>query len=107
MRRLLHTATALSAPALLALLPALLTACGGGISDAEMDALQSQIRTEFKKKNETVTTFLMSKDTRYQVSGLIYVNAETVMGVRSYYSTCLATIEPQSRQFTWHCDAVP
>jgi len=103
----LQTARQLGAAALLILSATLLAACGGGISEDEMAGLQSQIQTEFKKKNESVRTFALSKDDRYQVSGMIYVDAETVMGVRTYYSTCLATMEPQSRQFTWHCDAVP
>jgi len=72
-----------------------------------MEDLKAQITADFKKKDQTVTTFLLSKDSAFQVSGLIHVDVETTMGVHTYYSTCLATMDPDSRKFTWHCDAVP
>jgi hypothetical protein len=90
-----------------ALVSLVLAGCGDGIKGAEIDALQARIKAEFKGRNQTVTTFLLSKDGPFQVSGMIYVDVETVMGVRTYYSTCLATMEPESRRFQWHCDAVP
>jgi len=72
-----------------------------------MDDLKAQITAQFKKKDQTVTTFLLSKDSSYQISGLIHVDVDTVMGAHTYYSTCLATMDPDSRRFDWHCDSVP
>lgn len=89
------------------LLTLFLAACQSGIKDAELDDLKAQIKAEFKKKDQTVTTFLLSKDSGSQVSGMIHVDVETPMGIKTYYSTCLATMDPDSRKFDWHCDSVP
>ena len=89
------------------LLALILAGCQNGIKDAEMDDLKAQVTAEFKKKGQSVTTFLLSKDSSFQVSAMIHVDVETAMGARSYYSTCLATMNPDSLKFDWHCDSVP
>lgn len=97
----------LRVPLFLCLLTLFLAACQGRVKDAEVDDLKVQIKSEFKKKDQVVTTFLLSKDSSFQVSGMIHVDVETAMGVHTYYSTCLATMDPDSRKFDWHCDSVP
>ncbi|HYA65528.1 MAG TPA: hypothetical protein VEE84_02485 [Burkholderiaceae bacterium] len=89
------------------LLALILAGCQNGIKDAEMDDLKAQITAELKNKGQSVTTFLLSKDSSFQVSGMIHVDVETAMGARTYYSTCLATMNPDSRKFDWHCDSMP
>jgi len=89
------------------LLALFLAGCQNGINDAAMDDLKAQITAEFKKKGQSVTTFRLSKDSSFQVSGMIHVDVQTAMGARTYYSTCLATMNPDSRKFDWHCDSVP
>jgi len=107
MRSALRTVASLREAALLCLLAVCLVGCHSGVKDADMDDLKAQIKAEFKKKHQTVTTYLLSKDSSFQVSGLIHVDVETAMGVRTYYSTCLATMDPDARKFDWHCDSVP
>ena len=102
-----RTVASLRAAALFCLLAVILAGCQDGVKDTEMDDLKSLIKAEFRKKDQTVTTFLLSKDSSLQVSGLIHVDVETTMGVHTYYSTCLATMDPDSRKFDWHCDSVP
>jgi hypothetical protein len=86
---------------------ALLASCSAGVSAAEMERLQAEMQAAFQHKGQKVTSFKLTSDSSTQVSGMIYVEVPTPAGNRTFYTTCLAKIEPASRHFNWHCDSVP
>ena len=90
-----------------ALLLVLLGACGNGVRDADIDVLKAQITKAFKKKNQTVTEMVLTRDSAYQVSGMIHVKIESSMGERIFYTPCVASMDPTSRDFSWKCESVP
>jgi len=99
-----------SRPAVLAaciLMALSLSGCLGGATDAEVAQLQDSMSSAFHKRGQKVTKFLLSKDSRYQVSGMIYVDIESATGTRSFYTTCLATMNESTRKWDWHCDGLP
>jgi len=65
------------------------------------------ITGEIKNKGPSVMSFLLSRNSSFQVSGMIRVDVQTAMGARTYYSACLATMNPDSGKSDWHCDSVP
>lgn len=91
----------------IALLFVLLAGCGKGFHDADINAVEQEIKTEFGKRALRVTSFDFTKDSDYQISGLVTVQMETSMGVRDFFTPCVATMDPSSRHFTWKCESVP
>jgi hypothetical protein len=91
----------------LALSPVLVGGCGSGVTDAEIRDLQADIAATFKKRDQTVTEMFLTRDSAYQVSGMIYVRVDSVTGGRVFYTPCLATMDPQTRHFNWKCESVP
>jgi hypothetical protein len=91
----------------MALLLLLVGGCGNGVRDADIDALKAQITKAFKKKDQTVTEMFLTRDSAYQVSGMIHVKVESPMGERIFYTPCAASMDPTSRDFSWKCESVP
>jgi len=82
-------------------------ACSGGATDADVDRLRSEMSSAFHQRGQKVVRFQISKDSRFQVSGMIFVDIESPTGTRSFYTTCLATMSEASRKWDWKCDGLP
>lgn len=87
-------------------LTAALVACDA-VGDADMERLKEDIAATFRRRQQTVTEFRLTRDSRYQVSGMIYVQIQYSDGPRTFYTPCIANMDPKTRKFTWQCEKVP
>jgi hypothetical protein len=83
-----------------------LAACDA-VFDSDMANLKADMQETYRHRNQKISKFLLTRDTRYQVSGMIYVDIEYLDGVKTYYTPCVAKMDPVTRKFTWSCDKVP
>jgi outer membrane PBP1 activator LpoA protein len=85
----------------------LLAACSGQVADADMERLQAEMKASYKQHAQKIVLFKLSSDSATQVSGMIHVQFAAEGETHTFYTTCLAKLDPSSRKFDWHCDAVP
>lgn len=85
----------------------LLGACGGMVSDADIQVLQQEMLKTFAQRGQKVVDFKLTPDSSTQVSGTIHVAIEMQGSTRVFFTTCLARIDPSSRKWDWRCDSVP
>ncbi len=77
-----------------------------GFHDAEIAKVKKEISEEFARRNWKVTDMALSRDSQYQLSGVVTYEHDTPMGVRSHATQCSATMERDSRRTSWKCEKV-
>ena len=84
----------------------MLAACDA-VFDTDMANLEADMQDSFRRRHMKISKFMLTRDSRYQVSGMIYIDVEFLDGVKTFYVPCVAKMDPQSRHFTWSCERLP